>query len=207
MKEFSDIFALPFLAAALAGVVVFITQMVHQRATTRQALISEINMLLRDIAGYERYLTNDKHAWLQPEAVIRESPVFSRSACKVYTALLPQLHLLPRDEILRVLAFYNHYEACESLIEILFGRIKQREQSGVPLSPEQVERNKRRIGRILTGINYCRRVVPSSGISSLRELPNVYELAETELPGSEEATAKPLEGTVDRPLTDVAFVQ
>ncbi|MEA2561259.1 MAG: hypothetical protein QOH06_2763 [Acidobacteriota bacterium] len=185
MKELSEIFAFPFLAAALAGLAVYVAQLSQQRATTRQALISEINVLLREIAGYQRYMSNDKHAWLQADKTVKESPVIIRSACKVYTALLPQLHLLPKDEISRVLAFYTHHESCDSLVEILFGRLKQQEQTGAPLTSEKVERNKRRVRRILDGLNDCLRQIPGGQIVSLRQLPKFYQLAETELPTNE----------------------
>jgi hypothetical protein len=113
--------------------------------------------------------------WLQEGAVLKESPVLARSNYRVYCALLPNLHLLSEDEIARVLEFYSHYENCESLIEILFGRLQGQEKAGHPLTGAQIELTKKRAKRIVGGLDSI--IDATNGhVDTLDGLPGKCEL-------------------------------
>ena len=184
-------FLWPFLVALLAGLIIYLVQFYRQGAAIRQALVGEINLLLSQCRDYHGYLSQDSHEWIKPGATLSGSPYFSRSSYRVYSALLPNLHLLSADEILQVISFYNHYESCESLIEILFGRIRQQEQSTKPLTQEQVDLTKLRVKRITDAINDALSSTYGN-IDMLEGLPTAYLLRSSQVvipskPSSEEA--------------------
>ena len=170
MRELNQLILAPFLVAALAGFVLYWIQLSRQRTTTQQALASEINLILRQARDFRDYLLQDSHAWLHEGAILKESPVLARSNYRVYSALLPNLHLLSGKEISCVLEFYSHYENCENLIEILFGRLQGQEKAGHPLTEMQIALTKKRAERIVNGLENILSTT-SGSINSLDDLP------------------------------------
>lgn len=170
MRELNQVFLAPFLVASLAGLLLYWVQLKRQKATTRQALASEINLILLQARDFRDYLIQDSHAWLQEGITLKESPVLAGSTYRVFSALLPNLHLLSSKEISCVLEFYSHYENCEKLIEILFGRLQGQEKAGHPLTGAQIALTKKRAGRIVSGLDSILNAT-SGRINSLNELP------------------------------------
>ena len=155
----------------LAGaLLVYLVRSMRQRLATERALVGEINLLLRQGRDYFAYLSRPSHEWLKVGVQLSSSPYFSRKEYRVYSAMLSDLHLLEKTEALRVIAFYSHYDSCESLIEILFGGIRQQEQSEKVVTELQVEEARRRTERILRGLEAA---LTGSGekIRTLRDLP------------------------------------
>lgn len=175
MTDFWNSFGGPFSVAVLAGLALYLVQFKRQQYTIRAALRTEINALLREIDDYKKYLSLGGHAWLKVGSKLSESPLLARSQYIVFRSLLPTIHLLSKSEIERTLAFYSHHEHCESLIEILFGRIKQQEKSGLELSHKDVEKTKFRIDRIRVALDSGGKVT-NGCIEGLGELPLQYEV-------------------------------
>lgn len=79
MRELNQLVLAPFLVAALAGCVLYWIQLSRQRATTRQALASEINLILRQARDFRDYLIQDSHAWLQEGVTLARAKANSTS--------------------------------------------------------------------------------------------------------------------------------
>ncbi len=175
MSLVTDKFFVPIAVLVLGGLLTYWVQLMRQRVAIRKALISEINLLFRDAVDYKEYLSQERHDWLKKGARLKESPVFVASSKRVFNAMLPQLWLLPRSELQKVLLFYSHVEDCENLIQILFGRIHKQEQIGKPLDAKQIAVTKVRIKRILKGLDSALRIT-NGKIDKLGELPQNHDL-------------------------------
>jgi hypothetical protein len=175
-------FLLPFLVTLLAGLTIYFVQFFRQRKAIGQALLGEINLLLTECRDYCAYLPDSSNEWLMTNTIVSASPYFAKSSYRVYSAMLPNLHILSRRNILRVIAFYGQYETCESLIEILFARIRLQEQSGLPTTDEQASSFRIRTERITGALRDI--LGPTDDpIQKLGYLKTVYSL----LPASKES--------------------
>jgi len=175
MNAMTDNLLFPVLVAVIGGLTISWIKLARQRSAIRSALISEINLLLRQAADYKEYLSQDGHDWLKEGVALSESPVFVTSAHRVFNAMLNQLWLLPAAEARKVLRFYSHVEDCENLIQILFERIQKQESVGKPLDAKQVAVTKARIKRIVKGLDSAVRVTDGK-IDKLQQLPTTYLL-------------------------------
>ncbi len=175
MNGFSEIFIIPLAVVVFGSLIVYWTKLLRQQTTVRHALINEINMLLRQCGDFKEYLIQDGHDWLKEGMVLDESPVFIRSSYKVYKEALSQLYLLSKEEITKVLMFYNHHEECQTLLEILFARIHQQEESKKQLTDKQIAITKARVERIIDGLTSVLKI-RGGQIVSLYVLPEKYGL-------------------------------
>jgi hypothetical protein len=170
---------LPLFVAILGGFIVWWLKNARQRSAVRQMLISEINLLINEFSDNTDYLSRRTHDWLKEGTVLNEAPVFAETPRKMWTAVLPMLWFLPNEELRKVLLFYTHIERCEQLIQILFSRIQEQQESNQALTKDQVERNQVRLDRILGG---CRSAINITNrrIEKLGDLPATYSLATAE---------------------------
>jgi len=132
--------ALAVIGTFIVGLSLYFIKAGRQRYSIRQALISEINLLLGQLDDYKRYLLRDDHKWCNEGSTLTESPVFVPSNYRVFSTSLPFLWLLPTDEMKKILLFYSQVENCEKLIEILFGRIQGHEKGAKAITKDQVKR-------------------------------------------------------------------
>jgi len=179
MDFWTDKMILPLLVALIGGLVTYWAKLSRERDALRTGLLSEINFLLRQTEEFKDYLSLEGHPWHQVGETLRESPVFVATPRKIFAAMLPSLWLLSRNELDKVLQFYNHLEDCEKLLEILFGRIKKLEDAGKPLDSDQVSHMKKRTHRIIRGfesvLHDC-----NLPVKKLSDLPGNYKLPSAE---------------------------
>jgi hypothetical protein len=175
MNGITDNFLWPVLVAVIGGLTMSWIKLARQRSAIRNALISEINLLLRQAADYREYLSQEPHDWLTEGMILSESPVFVASPKRVFNTVLLQLWLFPSSEVQKVLRFYSHIEDCETLIQILFERIQKQEDAGKPLEARQIAVTKSRIKRIIKGLDSAIRVTDGK-IDKLGQLPTTYAL-------------------------------
>ena len=165
----------PLVVALVGGIVLYWSKLVRERRMIRQALVSEINLLLRQASDYREYLALDGHDWFKVGQTLIESPVFVPSEKQVFTAALPYFWLLSKMEMKKLLLFYHHIDACEKLIEILFLRIQKLETAATPLTTKQVALTKGRRDRIVAGLVSAIQTNEYQ-ITKLTDLPDKYEL-------------------------------
>lgn len=172
--DFTKDLIFPVLVALAGGFALYWFKYFRARGLVRQALTEDINLLLRQCADYQAYLSLNGHDWLKKGETIFESPVFVSSNKQVFAASLPFLWLLTKKETKKIFRFYSHVDDCEKLIEILFLRIQKLEANGQPLTEKQIALIKGRRDRIVAGLTS---LLKSSQfqIIKINELPDDYD--------------------------------
>ncbi|MET0988533.1 MAG: hypothetical protein ABW034_24305 [Steroidobacteraceae bacterium] len=168
----------PLWVGLLLGLIGYLANLWYQRRSIRLALLVDIGIILPFAGEIKEYLAHADHDWLVPGAMLSSAPAATSPTTMLFTALIPQLYLLPKSEISRVLRFYRHWELCEGLTKSLYERIAKHAASGQALTLENVQRLIVRRNRICTGLNSLLEVA-GKPIASLGDLPDSYVIPST----------------------------
>jgi hypothetical protein len=176
--EYEQYFYFPLFVAVAGGLVTYLAQLWLQRETIRDALLSEINLILAHAKETLDYLGQTDHYWLTSNQVLKRAPTDAKLTTNTFVALLPQAHLLGRARVVKILHFYAHYERCENLKLSLFKHIRDHVDSKVALTEPDVRLLNIRRQRLCEGyqslIGSRERV-----IQSLSDLPVEYSIPST----------------------------
>jgi hypothetical protein len=176
--EYEQYFYFPLFVAVAGGLITYLAQLWFQRETIRDALLSEINLILAHAKETLDYLDQTSHYWLAANQVLKRAPTDAKLSTSTFMALLPQAHLLGRSSVVRILQFYAHYERCENLKLSLFQHIRGHVDSKVALTEADVLLLNIRRRRLCKGYQS---LISSSGkgIHKLSDLPLEYAIPST----------------------------
>ena len=134
VNEHEQYLYFPLFVLVLGSIVIYIIQVILQRSTIRDALLTEIKLILNHVRDTYDYLAQPDHYWLRANQVLTRAPTDTKLTTRTFSALLPQAHLLGKYQVIRILHFYAHYERCENLKISLFQHIRNHVESGTPLT-------------------------------------------------------------------------
>jgi hypothetical protein len=173
-----DNLVFPLWVGLILGCIGYIGTLMRQRSGIRTALLADINVILPMAREIREYLEIDGHTWLRPGDKLAGAPVATNPSIMLFTALLPELYLLPKNEIRQVLAFYRHYELCEALTRSLYARIARLAEAGQPLTETTVRRLRVRRDRVCAGYRSLLEM-KDGPLTKISDLPLMYAIPST----------------------------
>lgn len=168
----------PLFVAIAGSLIVYLAQLWLQRITIRDALLTEIRLILNHARETLDYLSQTDHYWLGANNVLSRGPTDTRLGTNIFTELLPQAHLLGRPQVVRILHFYAHYERCENLKISLFKHIRDHVDAKTALTEKDVHLLNIRRMRLCEGYKSLLGTLERK-IDNLSALPIEYDIPST----------------------------
>ena len=110
--------------------------------------------------------------------VLKRAPTDTGPTARIFTAVISDIYLLPKSDLLKVLRFYQHYQLCENLNRSLYDHIREYVRTSKPLTDRDVAILKIRKTRVCSGYSSLLQG-KSSPINNIGELPSTYFMPST----------------------------
>ncbi len=180
LLEFIDqLVSHPIWVGLIVGLLLYVLKTRSEAQALACALIADINQIRNYSDEIFEYLRSDIHYWLKAGATITRAPTHTGPEMRLVMAVLPNLHLLSKRDVSKVLGFYLHHQLCENLTKSLYRHIRSYTESDAPLTDADVRILALRRDRLLSGYESLLSGADLN-IVKLRQLPDSYSITSTQ---------------------------